>query len=216
MELWLDTIDFELITKYTNQLSITGITTNPSILAKSSLSARVTIEKLLVLQAGKVAVQVTLNNYPDMFTQAKMLAAIDPRIIIKIPITNDGLYTIHALSKIGIQTMATAIFETSQILLGAMAGATYAAPYLGKIKGDNFAVLQDMLDIIKVNNYPLKLIVAAIKNKEQIVHATKLGAQAITIPADPFREFMANLNETTDSLMQFDRDWMDSGKSLNS
>jgi len=215
MELWLDTIDFSLISKSVNQLDVAGITTNPSILATSSLSAKATIEKLLNIQQGRVAVQVTVNNHEAMVEQAKKIAEIDSRIIIKVPVTDDGLHAINALSKIGIQTMATAIFEANQVLLSAMAGASYAAPYLGRIPGDNFQVLKDMLDIIKIYQYPLKLIVAAIRNKEQIIRTAKLGAHAITIPASPFNEFIGNLPETIQSLNQFDKDWLASGKSLD-
>src|SRR5579863_2367346 len=156
MELWLDTIDFSLISKSVNQIGVTGITTNPSILSKSSLSAKATIEKLLNIQQGRVAVQVTAHNHETMIDQAKKLASVDPRIIIKVPVTDDGLHAINALSTIGIQTMATAIFEANQVLLSAMAGATYAAPYLAKIPGDNFQVIKDMLDVIEKYRYPLK------------------------------------------------------------
>ncbi len=215
MELWLDTVDFSLIRKSVTQLGVTGITTNPSILATSSLSAKATIEKLLSIQQGRVAVQVTVHNHEAIVEQAKKIAEIDSRIIIKVPVTDDGLHAINALSKIGIQTMATAIFEANQVLLSAMAGAAYAAPYLGRIPGDNFQVLKDMLDIIKIYNYPLKLIVAAIRNKEQIIRTAKLGAHAITIAASPFNEFIGNLPETIQSLNQFDKDWLASGKSLD-
>ena len=111
--------------------------------------------------------------------------------------------------------MATAIFETNQVILSAMAGSTYAAPYLGRIKGDSFAVLNDMLDIISIYGYQLKIIAAAIKSKEHILNVAKSGSQAITIPENAFLEFICDLPETTQSLDQFDKDWGASGKSLN-
>ena len=215
MELWLDTIDFNLIEKTTNQLHITGVTTNPSILSGSPLSVKDTITKLLQIQPGRVAVQVTASSHSDMVAQSKMIAAISPRIIIKIPVNNEGLTAIKLLSTDSIPTMATAIFETRQVLLSAMAGATYAAPYFGRIEGDNYAVLTDMLDIIDIYKYPLKLIVAAIKNKEQVVKVAKSGAHAITIPSDPFCAFISDLHLTTESLDQFTLDWQTSGKSLD-
>ncbi len=215
MELWLDTIDFDLIEKTVTQLNITGITTNPSILAGSALSAKNTITKLLQIQPGKLAVQVTASTHRDMITQAKMLAVLDPRIIIKIPVNSEGLIAIKSLSALNIQTMATAVFEPRQVLLSAMAGATYAAPYFGRIVGDNYAVLNDMLSLVKTYNYPLKLIVAAIRNKDQIVNIAQSGAHAITVPADPFHDFISDLNLTTESLDNFAKDWDASGKSLN-
>lgn len=215
MELWLDTIDFELIEKSTKLLNITGVTTNPTILSGSKLSAMDTINKLLKIQSGKVAVQVIANNFDDMVAEAKMIAAFDSRIIVKIPVNNNGLTAIKILAECGIKTMATAIFETRQVLLSAFAGATYAAPYFGRIKSDNYAVLSDMLDVIDSNNYPLKIIAAAIQNKEQIVNIAKLGSHAITIPSAPFLEFIDDLDLTTESLNQFANNWNNSGKSLN-
>lgn len=215
MELWLDTIDFDLISKSVKQLNVTGITTNPSILANGSLSARSTIQKLLDIQPGRVAVQVTANEYLAMIEQAQKLADIDTRIIIKIPVTDNGLLAINALSRYGIQTMATAIYEANQVLLSAMAGANYAAPYLGRIPGNSFLVLKDMLDVMALHKYPLKIIVAAIKSKAQIMQSAKLGAHAITIPGNVFHEFIGNLTETIQSINQFDQDWGSSGKSLD-
>src|SRR3990167_5524615 len=119
MELWLDTIDFGLIKTATKQLVVTGVTTNPSILAKSTLSAKDTIKKLLEIQAGNVAVQVTESNYKTMIEQALLISSYDPRIIIKIPVNQDGLYVIKHLSSLNIKTMATAIFNTRQVLLSA-------------------------------------------------------------------------------------------------
>lgn len=215
MELWLDTIDFHLIEKTTRQLNLIGVTTNPSILAKSSLSAKDTISKLLEIQAGMVAVQVTEERADGMINQAMEIASYSSRIIIKVPVNHEGLIAIKALADRNIPTMATAIFEVSQVLLSAMAGSTYAAPYFGRIPTDNYAILQDMLDIIKIYKYPLKIIAAAIKNKEQIVNVAKLGTHAVTIPVEPFKEFIGDLSSTTESLIQFAKNWSESGKSLN-
>ena len=116
-----------------------------------------------MIQPGKVAVQVTTDERKAMITQAQMLAAIDPRIIIKIPVNKEGLSAIQALSQNGIPIMATAIFEARQVLLSALAGANYAAPYLGRISGDSFKVMEDMAKIINIYRFPLKLIMAAIR-----------------------------------------------------
>ncbi len=214
MELWLDTIDFELITTAVSQMTITGITTNPSILAKGELTARETINKLLMIQPGKLAVQVTTDDHMAMINQAQMLAAIDPRIIIKVPVNKEGLLAIHTLSQNGIPTMATAIFEARQVLLSALAGANYAAPYLGRISGDSFKVMEDMTKIINIYRFPLKLIIAAIRTTEQVIRCACYGAHAITIPAKVFNEFVNNSAETSASLNNFAREWQESGKSL--
>lgn len=210
MELWLDTIDFDLIERAKNTLRLTGITTNPTILSSSSLSSKETIKKLLTLQNGLVAVQVTANHQEEMVAQAINLSAFSPRIIIKIPVTEDGLSAMHVLSQKNIQTMATAIFEPAQVLLSILAGATYAAPYFSKISQNNeecYKVLQAMQSIVDKQKSTLKIIAAAIHDKQQIIECAKEGVPAITVPAAVYRELVASHPATLHSLKNFQEAW---------
>lgn len=118
------------------------------------------------------------DTHQKIINQTKMIAQIDSQIIIKIPINQEGLFVINALAKANIQTMATAMFETRQVLLSIIAGANYAPPHLSRISGDQFNKINQMLEVICINNLPLKLIVTAIKNVDQILSSAKFGTYA--------------------------------------
>lgn len=208
MELWLDTIDFDFIKTANQQLSLTGVTTNPSILSQSTLALDKTIQQLLNIQQGLVAVQVTSNDEHDMLNQARRLSQLSNRIIVKVPVNQTGLYVIRQLAQENIATMATAIFETNQIYLSMLSGAQYAAPYLGRIETFSPAsVMSDMLQSIKVHNSPLKLLAASISTKQQIMNCLLLGVHAITLPEKAYRELMNEHPQTVQALASFQRDW---------
>lgn len=210
MELWLDTIDLDVIKEAADTLKITGVTTNPSILSKSDLSLEEIIESLLSVQPGHVALQITSQDKDQMKTEAEMLAAISKRIIVKVPVTKHGLSVISHLSQLSIPTMATAIYEPSQILLSSIAGAIYAAPYIGRIEeigGNHIPVLLEMMEIIKRQKNQLKLIAAAIRNKQQILDCARLGVSAVTVAPAIYQDFLKDNTDTLSSLNAFQQDW---------
>src|SRR3989338_5002912 len=173
MELWLDTIDYRLIEDAIKRIKIFGVTTNPSILCKSKETPEKTIKKLLDIQPGLLAVQVTSTDECAMLNQAKKLHHMSNRIIIKVPVCKTGLSVMRALSLENIPTMATVIFEPIQVYLSILSGATYAAPYLGRIEkntGDYSRVISEMLSVIKNNQSTLKLLTASIATKKQIMY----------------------------------------------
>lgn len=215
MELWLDTLDFDLIAQATTRFNLAGVTTNPSILSHAATSLDMTLEALLNVQPGRVAVQVTAATSVEMVKQAKYLHQFCPqRVIIKIPVTGEGLQALKTLADQEIPTMATAIFELRQIYLSILAGAKYAAPYLGKIidKGHSASdVMNNMLQSIKACHSPLKLIAASIQNTVQIMDCLLAGTHAITLPAATFKELLQNHPETNQALENFNRDWSNPG-----
>jgi TalC/MipB family fructose-6-phosphate aldolase len=215
MELWLDTLDFDLIGQATTRFKLAGITTNPSILSQAQASLDITLAALLNRQPGCVAVQVTATTSINMVNQAKYLHQFCPdRIIIKIPVTVEGLQALKILADHEIPTMATAIFELEQIYLSILAGATYAAPYLGKIMSKGHAasdVMNRMLQSIKACHSPLKLIAASIQDTKQIMDCLLAGTHAITLPAATFKELLQNHPETNHALENFNRDWSNPG-----
>lgn len=209
MELWLDTIDFDLIQDAVKQLSIAGITTNPSILSKSNGKCDDTIKKLLDIQSGFLAVQVTSDTPSKMIVQAYHLKKLSDRIIVKVPVTQNGLYVIRHLNRENISTMATAIFEPTQVYLSMLAGAKYAAPYLGRIEktNGNLNAIKDMLEMIKVHNSSLKLLAASIKSKEQILDCLLSGCHAITLPEETYKLLLSDNSSTIECLHKFKVDW---------
>lgn len=127
MEIWLDTSNVDFVS-YAEGL---GVTTNPTILSLSKVNPQELISELLKAQKGLVVIQVLAEDTQGFYKQAKMLVALSDRILIKIPVTQNGIRAIYALNQEGISTLATAIFELKQAFLAFKAGANYLAPYLG-------------------------------------------------------------------------------------
>ena len=210
MQLWLDTIDLNLIKDACELDILSGVTTNPSILAGSNISPEETIRKLIDIQSGGVAVQTTETEFLSIIKQARRIAKISERIIIKIPAINDGFRAISFLEKEGINTLATTIFETRQIVLAGMLGAMYAAPYINRIEcatGNAFDMLSDAQNIISKNQYKTKIMAAAIHTSDQFIRCAKIGAGAITIPANLYKELFASNSDIDSSLEKFHFAW---------
>ena len=129
MEIWLDTADLKTLEQAKQMGILFGITTNPSIVAKSQWGMEELLEKLLQMQKGPVTAQVTADQAPAMIQQGEALFRFSNRMVIKVPVTAEGLKAIHALTEKKIPVMATAVFDPNQVLLAASAGAQYIAPY---------------------------------------------------------------------------------------
>ncbi|WP_047258233.1 transaldolase family protein [Chromobacterium subtsugae] len=210
MKIWLDTIDFDIIRNAQALGVLAGVTTNPAILAAADLPAQTVIETLLDIQDGQVAAQVTRDDLPGMLAQARALARISPRMVIKIPAIRHGFQAIATLEKEGIATLATTIFETRQILMAGMVGASYAAPYVNRIEqstGNAFAILSESQAILERYRYKTIIMAAAIKSVEQCVRCAQFGIGAATLPSDIYRGLFASNHDIDDSLAKFDAAW---------
>ncbi len=213
MEIWLDMINLELIKKISNLIPIKGVTTNPSILSQTQIKLEALIEHILAAQNGLLAIQVVASDFDHIVQQAEKISAINrKRIVIKIPVTMDGIKAISFLEKKNVLTLATAIFEVRQLLLAVQTKTQYAAPYLSRIS-DNpaiaYATIKEMLEIIAANqsDSATKLMAAAIKTNEQVITCAKLGVQAITINEAVCESLFADLNKTNESMLDFERNW---------
>ncbi len=210
MEIWLDTADFEFIEQAKEMGILHGVTTNPSIVASSNLALEDLLEKILSLQNGPVTAQVTALEAPKMIAQGEALRAFSPRLIVKVPVTAQGLKAIHALTQKKIPVMATAVFDLNQVLLAAKAGATYIAPYFSTIceldmSGiDQFHMMQKLL---RGYQYPSKLLAASLKSGEQVRQCLELGVDAVTLNQEVFSSFTEDHEETLSRLEKFEKDW---------
>ncbi len=211
MELWLDTINLNAI-KDANEIGIlTGVTTNPITLSHADMLPEAKLAQLLNIQNSYVATQVVANSLNDILKQARQLAHLDKlRMIIKIPVNPTGLRAIKILSTEGISTLATAVFEPSQVYLASLAGANYIAPYINQMSkelGEYSATLGHMLEIIKTQLFPVKLMAASIALKEQILTCAKLGAHAITLSEESYYSLVTPHYLTEKSLERFKKAW---------
>lgn len=210
MEIWLDTVDLEVIVTAKQMGVLYGITTNPSIIAKSNRHLEDVLEELLDVQTGPVTAQVTALDASTMVEQAKALYTFSPRMIVKVPVTTEGLKAIQILKKGNISVMATAVFEPSQVLLAAHAGACYVAPYLSSMLDvdhegrQHFKTMHDLLDRYHFNT---KLLAASLKSKEQVNSCVEMGVHAVTLNRDVFLSIIENHPETMRKVEKFLEDW---------
>lgn len=221
MEFWLDTIDEKIISEAEELGILHGVTTNPSILSKATSSPDVILKRLLDIQSGLLAIQITAENLAGMVKQAEKLSKLssDNRVIIKIPASQDGFKAIAHLKKRGIPTLATAVFEPKQLIYSALAGADYIAPYYSRIEnstGNALAILKEMQAMIIAQNFSIKIMAAALQSSQQCCECARIGIPAMTIPAKVYSEFFSCSVDVEKSLEQFKEDWLHNQKTASS
>jgi transaldolase len=196
-----------------------GVTTNPSIIAQGSQPIHAVLKGLLEVQSGPIAVQVVAQDADGMVGQACALYAYSKRTIIKLPITLEGLKAMHALSKKNIPTMATALFNLSQALFAARAGAHYIAPYFAKIAEtgqDPCRVLHSIMHMYDKYDFPTKVLAAALRNPEQVLECIAIGIHAVTIKEEVYRMFVQDNPSTRQHVEKFQSDWQQTSSQVRS
>jgi TalC/MipB family fructose-6-phosphate aldolase len=210
MEIWLDTCDPQMIAKGCRLGLCDGVTTNPSLLAAMKENPHTVIQRLLDIQTGPVAVQVNADEADDMVKEAMVLRSFSDRVIIKVPVIQEGLAAIQALVSEGIPVMATAIFQPNQALLAAITGADYVAPYVCRMfdEGiDAYVALETMASIYKQHLFKTKILAAALRTPDQITICATLGLSAVTLKHSLFEELIADDQATCRALRSFSEDW---------
>jgi transaldolase len=210
MEIWLDTVDKEVIRSANEMGIIHGITTNPSLIAKSPTQLEDLLIQLLDIQKGPVTSQVTANEATQMIKQGEALYRFSNRLIVKVPVTKEGLKAIHQLNLQDIPVMATAVFDTQQVLLAAKAGATYIAPYFSAICESDMsgmALCKAMVVLLERYRYSAKLLAASLKSAEHVRECIHLGVHAVTLNQEVFLSFIEDHPETLKRLDRFSKDW---------
>lgn len=192
MKFFIDTANLEEI-KEAHELGILdGVTTNPSLIAKEGIVGKEkvavhykTICKIAV--GGDISAEVLSTKYEDILKEAKVLAAISGQIVIKVPMTKDGIKAIKYLSSEGIKTNCTLVFSAGQALLAAKAGATYVSPFIGRlddISADGLALISAIREIYDNYDFHTKILAASIRSPMHIIECAKIGADVITSPLD--------------------------------
>lgn len=189
MELIIDSSNIEQIKELNDLLTITGVTTNPTILTKSGREAMDVVKDLCeVLSEDQLLfIQTVQTSFEGIMEEAKMISSIrNKNMYVKIPVTHEGLRAIKECKKLGIHTLATAIYTADQAFLAAMNGAEYLAPYTNRMcnYGDGVQDVKDLIEMLRVNYMPAKVIAASFKNTYQVHELIKAGIQAVTVPCD--------------------------------
>lgn len=185
MKLFIDSANIEEIRKASELGIISGVTTNPSLIAKEGKDLKETIEKISKLIDGPISAEVQDSDADSMYKEAIELSKIHPNIVIKIPMTLEGIKCTKRLSKEGIATNVTLIFSLSQAIMACEAGATYISPFLGRIDDigeSGQELLKKIMYVINSYNYDTQVIAASIRNLGHIEQASLACSDIATIP----------------------------------
>ena len=210
MELWLDTTDMDTIALGRRLGVVYGVTTNPTIIANSGRDLPTVAAALLEAQPGPLTLQVVKADAEGMVEEGLALHEISPRVIVKVPLTQEGLIAMRSLAESGVRIMATAAFHPNHLLLAASVGAHYIAPYLGRmIKAgeDGFEVLATMMTIHDKHELRIKVLAAALQDADQVAACAQLGIHAVTLKDEIFSEFVGDHPQTIKAVETFAVDW---------
>ncbi|NLL70555.1 MAG: fructose-6-phosphate aldolase [Epulopiscium sp.] len=185
MKIFIDTANIEEIKKANAMGVISGVTTNPSLIAKEGKDFISTLKQITSIVQGPISAEVIGLTTEEMLREARELSKIDKNIVIKIPMTQEGLEAVHTLQKEGIKTNVTLIFSATQALLAARAGATFVSPFLGRlddIGSKGMQLIEEIVDIFTVHKLDTEIIAASIRNPIHVIEAARIGAHIATIP----------------------------------
>ena len=187
MKFFIDTANVEEIKKANDMGIICGVTTNPSLIAKEGRNFNEVIKEITSIVDGPISgeVKATTVMAEDMIKEAREIASIHPNMVVKIPMTAEGLKAVKVLSKEGIKTNVTLIFNPTQALFAAKAGATYVSPFLGRL--DDIAtpgidLIRTISEIFSIHNIDTKIISASVRNPIHIIDCALAGADIATVP----------------------------------
>lgn len=210
MEFFLDTAEVNVIKKLSETGLVDGITTNPSLIAKSGKDFLKTLKEISKIIKGPISAEVTALDSKGMVQEAKKLSQISKNIVIKLPLTEEGLKTCKFLSKKKIKTNVTLCFSAAQALLAAKCGATYISPFVGRLDdiGENgMSLIQDIKSIyMNYSNLKTKILVASVRTTEHVIQSAIIGADVVTLPPATLKE-LSKHPLTDKGLDAFLKDW---------
>ncbi len=213
MKFFIDSADVNAIREAVSLGVIDGVTTNPTHMAKavktSGKSSKDVLKEICSIIDGPISAEAISLKAEEMIAEARQLAGIHPNIVVKLPITEDGLKAVSVLSKEGIKTNVTLIFSASQALMAAKAGATYVSPFVARLDKVGHVGMQVVEEIVTIfRNYDMKteVIVASLTNPRWVVDAAMMGADIATIPYETFEQLVKH-PMTDIGIEQFLNDW---------
>lgn len=185
MKFFIDTADVNEIREAAGYGLLDGVTTNPSLVAKTGRKFRDVLEEICEIVDGPISAEVIATDYDGMVREAKSLADIHPNIVVKIPLLLDGLKTVRWCADHGIQTNVTLCFSPVQALLAAKAGATYISPFVGRlddISTSGMDVVEQIIQIYDTYDLDTEVLVASVRHPMHVLEAARMGADAATMP----------------------------------
>lgn len=217
MKFFVDTADINEIRDLASTGLLDGVTTNPSLVAKTGANFLDLIAEISAMVPGPVSAEVSATDFDRMLAEGRRLARIAPNVTIKVPLTPDGLKACKTLANEGIMVNVTLCFSAGQALLAAKAGATFVSPFIGRlddISQDGMALIRDIVQIYR--QYPgilTEVLVASVRHPMHLVEAAKMGAQVATIPPSVIRQLYQH-PLTDRGLEIFVNDWAKTGQTI--
>ena len=217
MKFFIDTADLDEIKVLNETGMVDGVTTNPSLIAKSGRPFLDAIADICGTVSGPVSAEVTATDAPTMIKEGEKLAAIADNVAVKVPLTGDGLMACKALSDAGTMVNVTLCFSAAQAILAAKAGATFVSPFVGRLDDlsqDGLDLIEDICEIYA--NYPdfsTEVLVASVRGPQHVVESAKMGADIVTIPPSALRQLFKH-PLTDKGLQAFLDDWAKTGQSI--
>ncbi len=216
MKIFLDTANLDEIRKGVEWGVVDGVTTNPTLIAREKAPFKERIKEICEVVKGPVSAEVTALDWKGMVEEAKELAKIDEHVVIKIPLTQDGVRAIKALSVEGIRTNATLVFSPMQAVLAAKAGASYVSPFIGRVddvSSDGLKMLDEIVRIFEIYAFDTEIIAASIRHPMHVVEAALMGVDIVTMPFSVLEKLFKH--PLTDiGIERFMKDWEEYRKTV--
>jgi len=217
MKFFIDTADINEIRDLAATGLVDGVTTNPSLVAKTGKSFLDVVKEICAVIPGPVSAEVTATDHKTMLAEGRKLAKLAKNVAVKVPLTPDGLKTCKALSDEGTKVNVTLCFSAAQAILAAKAGAAYISPFVGRLDDigtDGMGLISDIVQIY--DSYPAfttEVLVASVRHPIHVIEAAKMGAHVATLPPGVLRQ-MFNHPLTDKGLAAFLADWAKTGQSI--
>ena len=209
MKFFIDTANLDQIREMQDLGIIDGVTTNPTLLAKEGADPIEQLKQICQIVDGPVSAEVVGLKTDEMVSEARELAKLAPNIVIKIPMTKDGIKAVKILESEEIKTNVTLVFSQNQVLIAAKAGASYISPFIGRLmdNGQNeIDMLWESMEIIRAYDFESEIIVASVRNTRHVIESAKMGAHIATIPFAVLEKMFKHPN-TDKGLEAFLADW---------
>lgn len=217
MKFFIDTADTDEIKALADTGMVDGVTTNPSLIAKTGRQFLDVIEEICGIVEGPVSAEVTAIDAETMIKEGQKLAAIADNVAVKVPLTEDGLITCKTLSDAGTMVNVTLCFSAAQAILAAKAGATFVSPFVGRLDDlsqDGMQLISDICDIYaNYTAFETEILVASVRGPQHVVDAARLGANIVTIPPSALKQLFKH-PLTDKGLAAFLDDWAKTGQSI--
>jgi transaldolase len=217
MEIFLDTADLKEIETGLRWGLVDGITTNPTLIAKQGKPYLPTVREIARLVPGPVSGEVLATELDGMLAQGRRLAQLAPNVVVKVPLTPDGLAAVKVFTAEGVRTNVTLCFSAAQALLAAKAGASYVSPFVGRLDDvgeDGMRLIADIVEIYGNYSFETEVLVASVRHPQHVVQAAAIGADVATIPFKVLEQLYRH--PLTDlGLERFLADWQQTGRSFD-